>query len=283
MNLFKKIIFKIFSLLPRVIGYHPYVNLLEDSLKIVKEEGALDILKNNPISLTGNPVVYKKHKLSFTYRWLRHILIFYYYEKIFSKVNDINIVADIGTGYGTFPILIKKKFEKKKFILIDLPEQLCAAHYYIKSEFPNAKIPSFEQIASSECLDRNFFNKFDFSLIPCYLIDKIDKNSTDLVTNFASFNEMPKVWFDKYMRSELLQSSKYIYTMNRISRPPMNNNDSYEISILDMNLNNYEKIFFDVFKLYKWKYLTFKCFNIPIFAKKAWHDPSYIFAGKNKL
>ena len=54
---------------------------------------------------------------------------------------------------------------------------------------------------------------------------------------------MPKVWFDKYMRSELLQSSKYIYTMNRISRPPMNNNDSYEISILDMNLNNYEKIF----------------------------------------
>ena len=28
------------------------------------------------------------------------------------------------------------------------------------------------------------------------------------------------------------------------------------------------KKFFDVFKLYKWKYLTFKCFNIPIFAKK---------------
>ena len=102
--------------------------------------------------------------------------------------------------------------KKKKFILIDLPEQLCAAHYYIKSEFPNAKIPSFEQIASSECLDRNFFNKFDFSLIPCYLIDKIDKNSTDLVTNFASFNEMPKVWFDKYMRSELFYKVRNIFT-----------------------------------------------------------------------
>ena len=33
-----------------------------------------------------------------------------------------------------------------------------------------------------------------------------------------------------------------------------------------------EKIFFDVFKLYKWKYLTFKCFNFPIFAKKAWRQ-----------
>ena len=85
-------------------------------------------------------------------------------------------------------------------------------------------LPSNKSQAANVLIE--IFNKFDFSLIPCYLIDKIDKNSTDLVTNFASFNEMPKVWFDKYMRSELLQSSKYIYTMNRISRPPMNNNDS---------------------------------------------------------
>ena len=280
MNLLKKVIYEIFSLLPKFLNYHPYVNLLEESYNIIKEEDALNILKKNPISETGNPVVYKKNNINITYRWLRHILIFYYYEKIFSKKNDINIVADIGTGYGTFPILIKKNFNKKKFILIDLPEQLCAAHYYIKSEFPNAKIPSFEQICNSDNLDRNFFEKFDFSLIPCYLIDKIDKDSSDLVTNFASFNEMPKVWFDKYMESKLFKSSKYIYTMNRINRPPMNNKEAYEISILDMNLNNYEKMFFDVFKLYKWKYLTVKCFNFPVFAKKAWHDPSYIFAGK---
>ncbi len=280
MNFFKKIIYKVFSFLPKFLGYHPYVNLLEDSYKIIKEEGALNILKNNPITSTGNPIVYKKNKFYFTYRWLRHILIFYYYEKIFSKTNDVNIITDIGTGYGTFPILIKKNFDKKKFILIDLPEQLCAAHYYIKSEFPNSKIPTFEQITNAKYLDRNFFDKFDFSLIPCYLIDKINKDSSDLVANFASFNEMPKIWFDKYMNSQLLKNSKYLYTMNRISRPPMNNNEAYAISILDMNLNEYEKIFFDVFRLYKWKYLSVKIFNLPIYAKKDWHDPSFIFAGK---
>lgn len=280
MNIFKEIVYKIFSLLPKFLGYHPYVNLLEDSYEIIKEEGALNILKENPITSTGNPVIYKKNEVNFTYRWLRHILIFYYYKKIFSKISEVNIIADIGTGYGTFPILIKKNFNKTKFILIDLPEQLCAAYYYIKSEFPDAKIPSFEQIADAQNLDRNFFEKFDFSLVPCFLVDKIYKNSSDLVTNFASFNEMPKVWFDKYMKSELFKSSKYLYTMNRISRPPMNNNEDYKISILDMNLNNYEKIFFDVFKLYKWKYLTVKFLNLPIYAKKDWHDPSFIFAGK---
>ncbi len=278
MNLFKKIIYKTFSILPKFLNYHPYVNLLEDSFKILKEEGALDILEQNPISSSGNPIIYKKNKFKITYRWLRHILLLHYYKKSFSKEN-INIVADIGTGYGTFPILIKKNFNKKKFILIDLPEQLCAAHYYIKCEYPDAKIPSFEEISKNK-LDRNFFEQYDFSLVPCFLIDKIDENSTDLITNFASFNEMPKIWFDKYIESKLFKSSKFLYTMNRISRPPMNKGEIYEISILDMNLNNYKKIFFDVFKLYKWKYMTVKFSNFPIYAKKDWHDPSFIFAGK---
>ena len=33
----------------------------------------------------------------------KHILLLSYYEKKLSKVEDIDIVADIGTGYGTFP------------------------------------------------------------------------------------------------------------------------------------------------------------------------------------
>ena len=47
MNIFKEIVYKIFSLLPKFLGYHPYVNLLEDSYEIIKEEGALNILKEN--------------------------------------------------------------------------------------------------------------------------------------------------------------------------------------------------------------------------------------------
>jgi len=280
MNLVKKMLFDLFSLLPKFIGYHPYVNYLENSFKVIEEENALETLRRNQITLVGNPVVYRKKGLIFTYRWLRHILLLSYYEKKIKELNNVQIIADIGTGYGTFPILMKKNFKDKKFILIDLPEQLCAARYYIKSEFPEARIPDFKDIINCSKLDRNFFDNYDFSLVPCYLINKIEENSADMFTNFASLNEMPKSWFDEYLNSKLFKSSKYLFTMNRFDRDPMNENEKNSISILDMPFEEYKKIFFKVFPLYKWAYNPVKFLNIPIYAKKVWHDPSYIFIGK---
>ncbi len=280
MSSIKELIFKVFSVLPKFLKYHPYVNTIEDGLKVLQEEGVEEILKKNPLSITGNPTVYRKNGYNFTLRWLRHLLILNYYEKKLSKYQDIQIVADVGTGYGTFPILMKKNFQKLKFILIDLPEQLCAARYYIKSEFPSAKIATFKEIEGNKVLDKKFFNNFDFTLIPCYLIDKLEENSTDLFANFASLNEMPKIWFDKYINSKLFVGSKYLLTMNRIARKPMDKAEMSSISILDLPLHNYQKIFFEVFQLYKWRYKTVKFLNIPIYSKKIWHDPSYIFIGK---
>ena len=40
-----------------------------------------------------------------------------------------------------------------------------------------------------------------------------------------------------------------------------------------MPLRDYKKIFFDVFKLYKWSYIPFKILNYPIYSKKVWFDP----------
>ena len=37
MNLVKKMLFDLFSLLPKFIGYHPYVNYLENSFKVIEE------------------------------------------------------------------------------------------------------------------------------------------------------------------------------------------------------------------------------------------------------
>ena len=260
MGKFKKFIFDIFSVLPTFIKFHPYINFIEDGFKVIKEENAIETLEKNIMSSIGNPICYKKKGYNLTYRWLRHILLI--------------------TGYGTFPVLLKKNFKSKKFILIDFPEQLCAAKYYIKSEFPDAKITSFEDIKDQEFLNRDFFKKYDFSFVPCFLIDKIQENSADIFCNFASLNEMPRVWFNKYLQSKLFKSSKYLYTMNRFTRMPMDKNEKEPISILDMPLRDYKKIFFDVFKLYKWSYIPFKILNYPIYSRKVWHDPLYVFIGK---
>ena len=280
MGKFKKFIFDIFSVLPTFIKFHPYINFIEDGFKVIKEENAIETLEKNIMSSIGNPICYKKKGYNLTYRWLRHILLLSYYEKKLSKVEDIDIVADIGTGYGTFPVLLKKNFKSKKFILIDFPEQLCAAKYYIKSEFPDAKITSFEDIKDLEFLNRDFFKKYDFSFVPCFLIDKIQESSADMFCNFASLNEMPRAWFNKYLQSKLFKSSRYLYTMNRFTRMPMDKNEKEPISILDMPLRDYKKIFFDIFKLYKWNYIPVKILNYPIYSKKVWFDPHYVFIGK---
>mgnify|MGYP001259896420 FL=1 len=237
----------------------------------------------NPITETGYPLIFKKKGLKYTFRWLRHVLLLNSFKKYLGDKKDLNFIADIGTGFGTFPYIVKRNYPKKKFILIDLPEQLCAASYYLKSEFPNLKFATFRDLKNIEAIDRNFVENFDFVLVPCFFIDKISKNATDLITNFASFNEMPRFWFKKYMNSEIFNGAKYFFTMNRIIRPQMDVTKDLDISILDLPLDNYEKIYFDIFELYKWRYESVKILNIPLYGKKVWFDPHYEYIGVKKF
>ena len=163
-----------------------------------------------------------------------------------------------------------------------MPEQLSAANFYLRNEFPNSKIATFKELKKVETIDRNFVEKFDFLLVPCFFIDKLSGDAADLITNFASFNEMPKFWLDKYLSSDIFNGAKYLFTMNRVVRPSMNENEKINISLLDLPLKNYNQIYFDIFELYKWRYENIKFFNIPLYAKKVWFDPHYEFIGSKK-
>ncbi len=282
MNLIKKFIYNFFLYLPHQIRYHPYINMLEDGYDLLKKKNLLNLAIENPITKTGNPLIFKKKGLKYTFRWLRHVLLLDLFNKHLQSKNDLNLIADIGTGFGTFPYIIKKNHPKKKFILIDLPEQLSAAHFYLKSEFPDLKFATFKDLKNLKLIDRNFIEKFDFVLVPCFFIDKISKDATDLITNFASFNEMPRFWFKKYMNSAIFNGAKYFFTMNRIIRPQMDKNKDLDISILDLPLDNYEKIYFNIYELYKWRYESVKFLNIPLYGEKVWFDPHYEYIGSRK-
>jgi len=282
MNIIKKFIYNFFLYLPHLIRYHPYINMLEDGYDFLKKKNLLNLALENPITETGLPLIFKKKGLKYTFRWLRHILLLDSFNKHLQNKKDLNFIADIGTGFGTFPYIIKRNYPKKKFILIDLPEQLCAANYYLKSEFPNLRFATFKDLKNVEIIDRNFVENFDFVLVPCFFIDKLSKNVTDLITNFASFNEMPRFWFKKYMNSEIFNGAKYLFTMNRIIRPQMDQTKDLDISIMDLPLEKYEKIHFDIFELYKWRYESVKVFNIPLYGKKVWFDTHYEYIGSRK-
>ena len=78
---------------------------------------------------------------------------------------------------------------------------------------------------------------------------------------------MENWWFRYYLESDIVKSASYLFTLNRIIKPkydPESKDDP--ISILDFNLDNYEKIHFDICALYKLSYETEKIFGIPIFS-----------------
>ena len=276
----KKIIFNLSSntFLKR---FHPQVSNLEDAYDFAEKENLLKNMKKFPLPLTGNVKYYKKNNILFTHKWIRHHWLLKLFDKNLAGDNSISTILDIGSNYGLFECLIKKKYPKKKFILVDFPEKLAAAKFFLNKEFPGSKFLSFKDIKEIEILDKTTINNYDFVLLPVFFINKLAKNSANLLCNFASFNEMENWWFNYYLESNVVKSIDYIFTLNRVNKPKYDqeSKDS-SISILDFKLETFQKIHFNICQLYKSNYEANKILGIPFFSKQVFHQPVFEFIGK---
>ncbi|MDD5617699.1 MAG: putative sugar O-methyltransferase [Candidatus Omnitrophica bacterium] len=225
---------------------------LKSRLKILKDYNFTGLLKKYPCSLTGNPNIYCHEGYRYTYRWSRHIYLLGLFKKIFEKrINSRFICMDIGSSYGIFSSLLKREFPESHHILLDFPEQLVLAHYFLGKEFPEAKIASFKEIHDVEKIDKDFILKYDFILLPCMYYERLAENSLDLLTNFLSFGEMSRKYFDYYLKNEPFLSTKYFFTVNRFHSDSTYEND---ISVLDYPFNDFAKLHFEIFPLVSKRY-----------------------------
>ena len=127
------------------------------------------------------------------------------------------IVCDIGGGYGILLYMLKKLNFHGTSILIEFPEQLLTAKYFLKKNFSNLKINSMKEVYDYEDnFSRTFLKKFDIFLCPIDLFIKIDQIKLDLIINCFSLGEMSEQNFQKYINSNLLKNSKYFLSINRI-------------------------------------------------------------------
>lgn len=283
MTRFKKIIYKIFTFLPgKLKKIDPKICMLEDLYDFIISENLKKILKENPSPNSGNPELYYKDNIPFTQRWMRHIWLLNLYNK-FVKKKNIKTILDIGSNYGALPYLLKKNDKKLRFVLIDFPEALSTAKYFLKKELPDVKIASFDDLKDIKKINKELLENFDFILLPCFWIKKLESNLIDLTINIASFNEMNRYWLNKYLNSEVFKTSKYIFLFNRFVRPAIEKEET-PIDILDLKLDSYKKIYFDVSRLYKWDYTKRSYFlGIPFRYEKKVQEPVYEFIGKNSL
>lgn len=233
--------------------------LLRDSINVIIEHGYGPLLKKYPCSPVGNPntLTYKGYKSND--RWSRHIYLIELLKRMLGEKIKNNFVAlDIGSSYGIFSHLLKNEFAKSHCILLDFPEQLALAHYFLAMNNPGASIASFGEVLDISRLDRDFFERYDFILIPLNRYRNIFAQSVDLITNFVSFAEMNRHWFEYYTKNEPFLSTRYFFIVNRFQSAPEYNSD---LTILDYHLEQFKRLHFAICSIiehtYRRKFLFF--------------------------
>lgn len=237
--------------------------LLRERFEVMRSEGDLELLRKYPIQMAGNPHVMEIEGYRFNKRWSNNIR--YLNLSVCHLSEPLNaapmMVMDIGGGYGAYLWMMKQEFPKIHPILVEFPEQLLLAHYFLASSYPDAKINTLEDAYETEAIDRSFFERFDFTLVPIDCFSKVESGAVDLVANFFSLGEMSEEWFDVYRNSDVFQGAKYLFTINRFFSKPTYGTD---IDILRYRLDKYCKLYFNLspyeqfFIRGKWKVLTQK-------------------------
>ena len=173
--------------------------------------------------------------------------------------------------------MIKRKFGDVKVTTVDFYEQLILGYYYLLENFPKKKICPMSKIMSTERIDNNFIDSYDFILIPVEYFKKIEKCDFDLLTNFSSFGEMPNEVFKGYLNSEIFNRVNFFYTVNRLDSWPDYKNG---ISVIDYLLDSFQPIHFKVSPIWTNYYVSYTSFFKPI--KKAFKSRNFEFIGKNE-
>lgn len=204
-----------------------------------------ELIKNDlKFSNIGNPFFLEYEGVKFNKRWLHNIHYINLIKRYLSKevLDNKSLIIDIGGGYGILGYMLKKINFKGTYILVEFPEQLIVSQYFLKSNLPEINISNLKSFYENKNkIDDKFVNNFDVFFCPCNEFDKLKLSKIDLVTNFFSFGEMSKENFNYYMKSDILDKSKYVFYINRFFSDNEYDND---LSILDYNLEKFKKIYF---------------------------------------
>lgn len=130
-------------------------------------------------------------------------------------------LADIGCGYAGFMKLLKKEFRKSTCLLVDLPQNILLAKYYLRSNFPGCSFcPTSILYDKNRILVEDLIN-YDFVFLTPDVLERIEnKKFIDFVCNMRSFQEMNLNYIRYYFTHLNRLVSGYFYSVNREQAPP---------------------------------------------------------------
>ena len=192
------------------------------------------------LNQVGNPNYIKYKNFKYNERWLSNLKnANFVFKNLVNKFDNTDIICDIGGGYGNFFYMLKKLGYMGKYILVDLPEQLVFAKYYLKTSLPELKINNLDDLKNHNKISLKNINNFDILLLEPETFLKINFDLS-LITNFYSFGEMSEENFFQYINSDQYANAHYLYTINHtFSKPTYKTN----INIIDYKLENFKKLY----------------------------------------
>jgi len=143
----------------------------------------------------------------------------YYVSQIKSntdmKIEDKNLILDIGGGYGGLSRMHKNTYINSTCVIIELPELCMLSSYFLKSNFNNKKIGTFEDFKDKEKIGLEDLKSYDFVILTQNFMDKFKDEIFDIIINTTSLGEMTDEMQDYYIKNIERCSKHYFYSVNR--------------------------------------------------------------------
>jgi putative sugar O-methyltransferase len=164
----------------------------------------------------GNPYVIEYDTKYLTQDLLNSICEFYSSTECFHSVNDIQNVAEIGSGYGRTAYVFLHTIPKCTYTIIDIPIALYTSEKYLSVIFDREKIFRFRHFESY----REIANEFESSRIRFITPNQLDflpDKKFDLFINISSFHEMNYNQIEYYFNqiNRLCRGMVYIKQWNK--------------------------------------------------------------------
>ena len=182
----------------------------------ISEYTELELLRQASDSYIGKNIClnYRGQRLSHTV--LRHA---YFCSQILKftqlDLDKKNIIVDIGGGYGSLARLLKYLYSKSTIIIFEVPEANILAAYFLKKNFPDAKIGQALDFKDINSINIELIKQFDFIILPETNIEKISNDTVDLCINTISLGEMTNNTQNNYLENIERITKNYFYSVNR--------------------------------------------------------------------
>lgn len=221
---------------------------LLDDIEVIKMIGGEALLTDNPVHLTPDVKnSFSIDGITVNMRWLRYV---YLLKRIldYKVLTDDAVWVDVGSFYGGLQGLVRKYNPKTRIVMVDFHHQLCRSFIYLSKMYPDAIHIFPSQV--SEYPNFTSMSEGSFIYVPASDYEKLPEQSVDLFSNFFSFGEMKRDFFNIYFDSKLFLDSKNTYLVNRfVSAPFFEKTHDTDLSILDYLKSGKSPDYFDIFPM----------------------------------